>query len=533
MAIQFRCRDCEGPLRAPDNAAGKVMTCKECGTKNRIPARKAKRKKAAPRKAGGSGGGDLFAGDLSKEDTRVTVCQKCEEQYQGDEPVCPYCGWDHDTESYTKLARRRELKARGRVDTSEYFEMSKGEALGFVGKHWKLGLRSGTFVLVPGLLSLVFLFLVVFNGKTPPKMFFAFLATVFALGAIGWIAWIAQYLVRAKLDGDEKLDRISYDFFQCAAEGVSYLAIHVAWLLPAMLAMVGAYFYGEDQHGLGIGLMVAGPVLMLPFLPTIYAHLAMPVNWPGWLFTKGLQLWANVIAASFYWVGFTLLAMLPAGILFGVAFGVFSEDIGNFVDDIDYNAKLGYEKYLASRGEADEPQGEYREVVWDSIIAPAVITVFGLYVLGFTAIYPARLLAWYAYYFRKPLELIQEKKEKKYVAKEREVDEDGNLVVVKKGGMEGIIVAAIDGAAIVGNIMYKFIGGTAPLPEFALKDVPPENELGRMMLIYGVGTTVFALSILIPNWKQSKSWLAVLGLGIVLLLGGLIGGGTDGLFGGG
>lgn len=460
MPIEFRCSDCKKPLRAPDKAAGKAMTCKACGTKNRIPAPRKKPARAPVKKPAGGVDEPVLSGDLAKEDARFTVCQKCGEQYLGDEPECPYCGFDQETGRYTKEAKRRELKKQGRLDKTEYFDVAKGEAASFVFRHAKLSARSGLFVLLPGIATILCGFLMIYNGKTPPKMFFGFLMCVFALGMIGWPLWLCQYVVRAKLNSEEKFDRVFYDFFQCCAEGVSFLSLQVTWLFPAMLAMVGAYLYGEDQHAVGLSLMIAGPVLMLPFYPVILSHLAMPVNWPAWLFTKGLQIWADVIAPSFYWVGFTLISMLPGLIMLGVAFGVFSQEINTFVADTDYNAKLAYEQYLADRGEAEAPAGEAREVDFEAIIAPLVITLVALYYIGFASMYPARILGWFALYYRRPLELIQEKKERKYVSRERKIDEDGNVVVTSSG--PPTVVIRLGGTVlfyVVANVITYFSTG--------------------------------------------------------------------------
>jgi hypothetical protein len=549
MAVQFKCRGCEEVLKAPDAARGKVMTCKGCGTKNKIPEGKARAKSAAkgtkgPRKPPPKPAGDvdLFAGDLSGEDTRYIVCQQCGEQFmdpgeEAEETTCPYCGFDYRSGTYTKEAKRGRIKARGKVDTTEFFDTAKGESLEFGKRHLSLAAKSGLYVMVPSLLGLWFAYLVVYNGKQPPKVFFGFLAAVFALMPIGWLMSLTYQTIEVTLAGKDVIKRPVYDMFQCAANGVTFFALQVAYLLPAMLAMIGAYLYGEDQHELGLGLICLGPVLMLPVYPVILAHLAMPVSWPAWVFTKAMQLWVNVVGASFYWVAFTLLALLPGLIGLGVAGGLFAEDVQAVMADVDYNAKLGYEKYLASRGEGEEPAGEYREPAYDLLIPPAVITLVSLYLVGLVWIYPARINGHMAYYFLKDLELIQEKAETKYVARERYVDEDG-ILRIKGAGDKGTgwIFAVIMVGIIVLNACYYFATGNVLLPESMVEDVDGAARFGRLLFVLAVGIEVCArigvigaafqegavwglCVILIPvgslifictHWQQAKSWVAML-----------------------
>lgn len=422
MAVQFRCRECETPLKAPDKARGKVMTCKSCGTKNKVPAGGGAKpaKKGAPKKPRSET--DFLSGPLDAEDRSVTVCQECGEQYQGDDPVCPYCGFDQEAGQLTKEAKRRELRKKGRLDPSEYFEIAKKDGLTYLFNQVPFAMKSGgLYVLLPGLLAVASAMMVIYNGRTPPKIFWGFLTFVFAMGAIGWLLTLSQIVVRATIAGQEKLKRVHYGFFQSAADGISLLALQVAYLVPISLAMVGAYLYSEDNHVLGIALCLLGPVLMMPFYPVIFAHLSMPVSSPAWIFTKTLGIFGKVAGAAFYWAGFTTLAMLPAIIGVGVMVGVFGSDITEVTENLDFNAKLAYEKYLAELGKADEPPEavEPKEVDLTLLIGPGIITTFSLFYVGFVWLYPARILGLMALYFKRPLELIEEKAEKKYVPKKR------------------------------------------------------------------------------------------------------------------
>ncbi len=452
MPVQFKCQECDSPLKAPDAARGKLIACKSCGAKVRVPGgkKKAPPKKRPPKRKSDD---DFLSGSVDAEDRRFTVCQKCGEQYQGNDPICPYCGYDHESRSLTKEARRRELKKTGRLDQGEFFETAKGTSLKYLFDQVPFALRSGLYVLLPGLCAIASFFLVLYNGNTPPKVFFGFLATVFSLATVGWLFTLAQVVTRSTLEGQEKLKRVSYDFFSAAADGVSFISLQVAYLFPASLAMVGAYLYGEDMHGLGIGLMLLGPILMAPFYPLILAHLAMPVNWPAWLFTKALGLFGKVSGASMYWVLFTFVALLPATIATGVTVGVFGEDVSTVMTELTYNGKLAYEQYLASRGEGQAPPGEPLEVQYELLIAPGIITAFALFYTGFAWLYPSRIIGLMAMYFKRDLELIQEKKEREYVAKERRIDDDGNVVVSRGGGGAGMVILI----RIGGTIMFYVV----------------------------------------------------------------------------
>ena len=98
MSIKVRCKACETVLNVSDQAAGKIVKCKQCGERVRVPMPKGDRPAARTRPpqeedAEGTSGDALESLDLrGAEDTKRKVCPGCARPVDLDAIECPKCG---------------------------------------------------------------------------------------------------------------------------------------------------------------------------------------------------------------------------------------------------------------------------------------------------------------------------------------------------------------------------------------------------------------------------------------------------------
>lgn len=156
MPIQVRCGECEATLNVPDKAAGKVVLCKGCGAKVRVPAagaaaaagatgdrpaaarpKPARRREAAEAApAAAVSPEDLFGGlDLGRaEDVKRKVCPSCAAPVHVDDVECPKCGVTIATGTLSE--RQRKMRSRKGPPPEEFYGAVWGNAWKFLKAHW-------------------------------------------------------------------------------------------------------------------------------------------------------------------------------------------------------------------------------------------------------------------------------------------------------------------------------------------------------------------------------------------------------------
>lgn len=152
MPIRVRCKACETVLTFPDQAAGKVFKCKQCGERVRIPVPKGDRPKAKARPVeeeseedpyGGDSYGDPLANlDLGRmEDTKRRVCPGCATPVHLDDVECPKCGVTIATGT---LSERQRLKhERKGPPPAEFYGAIWKNGGKFLKNHWSYAVRTG------------------------------------------------------------------------------------------------------------------------------------------------------------------------------------------------------------------------------------------------------------------------------------------------------------------------------------------------------------------------------------------------------
>ena len=164
MPIKVRCRACETVLNVSDKAAGRVVLCKSCGGKVKVPApagdQESPSRDSQARSSGGqpkrkrrpvadddgsedpwSGGDDglgenLFGGiNLDRiEDSKRKVCPSCAAPVHVDDVECPKCGVTIATGTLSE--RQRIMRARKGPPPDEFYKKVWSDGGAFLKKHW-------------------------------------------------------------------------------------------------------------------------------------------------------------------------------------------------------------------------------------------------------------------------------------------------------------------------------------------------------------------------------------------------------------
>ena len=146
MPIKVRCKACETVLNVSDQAAGKVVKCKQCGERVRVPVPKGDRPavKARPpqkQEVESDPGDPLASLDLrSMEDTKRRVCPGCARPVDLDAVECPKCGVTIATGA---LSERQRIKfERKGPPPGEFYAAIWSNGWKFLKKHWGYGVRT-------------------------------------------------------------------------------------------------------------------------------------------------------------------------------------------------------------------------------------------------------------------------------------------------------------------------------------------------------------------------------------------------------
>lgn len=146
MPIKVRCKACETVLNVSDQAAGKIVKCKQCGERVRVPMPKGDRPAGRARSsqeedAESTTRDALESLDLrSMEDTKRKVCPGCAKPVDLDTIVCPKCGVTIATGA---LSERQRIKhERKGPPPEEFYGVIWSNGWKFLKKHWGYGVRT-------------------------------------------------------------------------------------------------------------------------------------------------------------------------------------------------------------------------------------------------------------------------------------------------------------------------------------------------------------------------------------------------------
>lgn len=144
MPIKVRCKACEAVATVSDQAAGKVVKCKQCGERIRVPMPKGDRPraKARPEQEEENIFGDPLASlDLrNMEDTKRRICPGCAQPVDMDAKECPKCGVEVSTGALSE--RQRIRHERKGPPPEEFYGIIWSNGWKFLKKHWGYGVRT-------------------------------------------------------------------------------------------------------------------------------------------------------------------------------------------------------------------------------------------------------------------------------------------------------------------------------------------------------------------------------------------------------
>lgn len=162
MSIKVRCKACETVLNVSDQAAGKVVKCKQCGEKVRVPLPKGARPAAKARppqeeEADSTPRDALERLDLRNvEDEKRRVCPGCARPVDLDAVECPKCGV---TIATGVLSERQRIKfERKGPPPAEFYGAIWSNGWKFLKKHWGYGVRTAMIWSLTLTMSLTSLF---------------------------------------------------------------------------------------------------------------------------------------------------------------------------------------------------------------------------------------------------------------------------------------------------------------------------------------------------------------------------------------
>jgi hypothetical protein len=471
MPVKVRCPECQKVLTLPDQARGKTAKCPDCEARVPVPGVKKKAmpprspaaagaKKDRPAARGEESEDELFAKlDLSRaEDQQTRVCPKCGVPVEEEDIECPKCGVTLTTGRLS--AERLRKKERGGPDTDKYYERFWKTGLDFVKEHWKFGLRTMLYLMVASAICMLAGFMTLYTSKLPLKVFWGAIFLLFAFMGPGWCWFLHTTLIQSAIDKKVKLDRVRFDFFTCVALGIKFLCWLIVFCAPfqVVFGTIGGLMISNDMLPAGIAVIALGFLPGFFCFPVTMSHMAMPVEWQGWLSPRILpQYFQGMVAPSMYWCMFCAGSMLPSAIFVLIAVFAFEEELSTLVTDLNHNARVAHvmeyeepkkkssgeetteiegqietqlnafswwfsatkeqkiseRKYYAGdavgggTGGTDDAKPEWeREIDAESVIAPAVLWILAIAPFGFAAVFNMRTSGLFTYYFRTDLQLI-------------------------------------------------------------------------------------------------------------------------------
>ncbi len=488
MPVKVRCTSCDKVLTVPDAARGKAVKCPGCQERIAVPGEDGN---SGAMKVPGKSGGDkarkkppskpskpvdsedaLASFDLRRaEDTNARICFKCgfDMQYLDEEETeCPECGYDTEAGGLGKKAQKKAM--RGPDPADFYPGLMKG-AWKFVVKNQVLAWRTDMYVAVCLLISMLCAFMYLWISAWPPRVFFALCFTVAFMVIPGWLWLLDIEIIQMTLEKKDKFKRFNFDFFLASAMGLMFVAWCLAIALPVMAIPlgIGAYLvhfsgYPPWVYGVCAGI---GAIPALWMLPVSMSHMAMPITLPGWMIWKVVPLWGKRIAPLSVWLMWLFLTTLPLTGALTVIGVVWGNDIDVIVSTMEENARISRERLAAENAPkgknaapAPDPStiGTIQEVDLKPLIGPAIILLLMSAPIGWIAMFNMRINGQFTYFNKTRLDLIDRKKEYKYVAKERRDEDDEDefkprtaALDAKEAGLMGAVFALL---GIVGGMLY-------------------------------------------------------------------------------
>lgn len=489
MPVKVKCTSCEKVLSVPDAARGKAIKCPACQARIAVPAESASRPSPAakpkakkPAKPADSEFA-LVTLDMRKAvDTSARICPKCgyDMKYQDEEDTeCPQCGFDVEAGGLGAKATKKAMKG---PDPADFYPGLVKDSWKFVVRNISLAGRTIAYSVVSLTIALACAFFYLWLSMWPTRIFLALCFTVSILTIPGWMWVLNTEVIKLTMERKDKFKKLNFDFFLSSAMGFAC----VAWICAVVVPLIGipaavGYLFVKYMGGrpevvlpicLGIGLL---PSIWM--IPVAMAHFVMPIAYKGWLVWKLVPLWARNIKPLSVWLMWFIITNIPAiGGVTAIAV-IYGQDLVNITQTMETNADIARQVFNAQENPNAKRKGKKgaapaapvvigkpSDVDFKPLIVPVAILYAMCVANGFTCMFNMRNNGRFAYYFKNHLDLVDKKKEYKYVAKKVvDEDEDEKPKTIPKLLVDGIVFYLIfDLIGLVGGMLYGSFTDVGP-----------------------------------------------------------------------
>lgn len=466
MPIKVRCKACETVLNVSDQAAGKIVKCKQCGERVRVPVPKSNRPASArPSKETSekSFGDPLASLDLrSMEDTKRKVCPGCANPVSLDAVECPRCGVTIATGTLSE--RQRIRHERKGPPPEEFYGAIWKNGWKFLKNHWGYGVRTAMIWSMTLSLSMTCLYAlnyyveartaslmesakadasnIVIKGDVltitvpkdkgakvsydgtfyttageviklraphvqpmydPPAWFWVFLTVVFQLGFGGWAWTLAVTIARLTLSGEKRIKRFPMDFFGNLTMGFRFYVWPAILLLPLNLISGVLGIFSPLGSGILSAVFLVIPLLVLP---AAVIHMTQNYQYRSWLLWWMAKDFFKTIGPSVYIFVLNLFLVLLVPLCVAIAMIAVGSRIITWLL-VQEATVLGW----AKSNIMDMGDGYLKFLCYEM---PLVFTFFFITyfiicgMMSFPAVFMMRVIGLYGVYFKPDLTLVNE-----------------------------------------------------------------------------------------------------------------------------
>jgi predicted Zn finger-like uncharacterized protein len=453
MPIKVRCKECETTFSVKDEAAGKRVRCKGCGSPVKVPSGTQKKKRAAAARKSADTDDFLASFDIDKiEDQAARICPRCGHDVDEDDIECSSCGVNLTTGRMSEATRKKRKRKGPSIE--DFYSKSWGDAYTFLLNHKGLAVKTFLYTFIASSLFICSVFMSLWCHRTPPRAFWGFIAFVSIMAVPGWIWFIQTEVVRFALQKKDKLKRISFDFFLCSALGMKFIFWFVLFSLPAeaIFGTLGYYFISNGSIPVGAILIAVGLLPTLVMFPLAMPHMTMANSSPGWMIHKLGSVFLTLAKPALFWCFVFFVTTLPAiGCLAAIG-AISGSDLDTFFSNVRYNSMVAADndaKEWADENKIkDFEPGPYvgkepAELKSSVLILPAILWACACLFYAPSLIYNARVNGLLAVHCKPDLQLVTKLEEVKYVSKaDRKKKGEGTptaqLVLI--GAFGGILV---------------------------------------------------------------------------------------------
>lgn len=469
MPVTVKCGECGKAINAPDKARGKAIKCPDCGSKVAVPEATKKREKVEA--VSTSDSAEFLANlDLGKvEDSGYNICPSCGADFPEEDEVCPNCKYDRTTSQGVSRTLQKMQAPKG-PDKGIFYSRLWADSFGFGFSHPYMVLFTFCLYMICIPLAAYMGFLYYIMPRFTMKILFAFFAVVLLIIPIGWVWNSFIMIIHRTLEKKKALGKWRFDFALAAAMGFKFIGWMIAFSLPFLVVFGGMGYLLQQQE---VPFAMAGSLalvvlIILPMFPAAMSHMAMPVEYRGWMLTAILPAMTKSIGGALMWTLMVLVISIPTIGLNVGGYLIKQDSINEFIAGTNANRATRFEMMKAEdaqKGKNDGPPPEKKDLVslpWNAWLIPLGMYAGATLWYSFALIIAARGNGMYTYYFKKELNLIDKKEELKYVAKVAGEKPILNLKLSTPAPfgtrymakLVDIVVLALVGGAVVGLMLF-------------------------------------------------------------------------------